>query len=113
VTLEAFLKYNFIEDTFGERVYISSVGFEKYRFEIRCKDRNILDKFKIKTKLQISGILMADRMLNFLLIENVSNVKIIPGTISDEDLAKAAFLPRKRMFNDDSEMVNYFLLKTK
>lgn len=111
MTLEAFLKYDFTEDTFGEPICISSVGFGKFRFEVRCKDRKILDKFQVKTKLQISGILKADRMPNFLLVENVSDIKIIPGTISDEDLAKAAFLPRKRKSDGDIEMVNLLTYK--
>ena len=34
----------------------------------------------------------------FLLVENVSDMKMIADTISDEDLAKSAFLPRKRKF---------------
>lgn len=113
MTLEGFLKYNFTEDTFGGPVCVSSVGCGKYRFEVRCKDRKILNKFEIKTKLQISGILKADRMPNFLLIENISDIKIIPGTISDEDFAKAVFLPRKRKSNDDIEMIMVnILLKT-
>lgn len=106
MTLEAFLKYDFTEDTFGEPICVSSVGFGKFRFEVRCKDRIVLNKFKAKTKLQISGILKTDRMPNFLLVENVEDIKIMPGTISDEDLAKAAFRPRKRKSDSDMKMVN-------
>lgn len=110
MTLEAFLKHNFTKDTFGEITYISSVGIGKFRFEIRCKDRNVLNKFKVKTKLQISGILKIDRMPNFLLVENVSDIKIIPGITTDEELSKAVFLPKRKRKSENDIMVYSFIL---
>jgi len=65
----------------------------------------------VKIKLQISGILNIDRMPYFLLVENVSDIKM--DTILDEDLAKAAFLPRKRKLDSNIEIVKYFIIEDK
>ena len=97
VTIEGFIKSEFSQAVVSEvTTYIGSICHGNYRLELRIQDSDVIGKFKIKSKISVSGLLRFDYLPGYLYIQSLSNIKQLEGEATDEYMKKAIYLPRKR-----------------
>ena len=103
------MKLPFFEDK-ASGMYICSVAYDKFKFQVRCPDSSVMGKFAKGCKIRIRGSIDASGSLSYLRVENFKDFELIPKEfMSKENLQKAIFVPRKRKLPEDTEMKVIFL----
>ena len=111
VVLEVFLKFEFFEDTVS-RVFVGSIAKGKFKFQVKCYDSNVKNRFTKGCKIRIRGSIDTSGSVFFLKVENAADIELIPNEVmSKENLQKAIFVPRKRkLCNDTPKKVIFFIV---